>query len=328
MRRPKWEGGILNVHNFQFCSQFNLNFMLKSFIKKIFPNPFSGEYHIGFVCKDCINKISDWYRNVVWIDTNGYEKEGWFADPFFYSVDDNEIVLLAEQLYYPINRGRLVKMTLDKQYKLLSVEPILTLDTHLSFPNVWRENNKIYVYPENYQGGALSIWEFDGYQMSNPKVLIPEPLIDSQIVKLNNEYFIFAVKYQSGEWSDTQHLQIWKSSNLFGPYEHIQTISSSKNYERGAGEIIVIDDKTIIRPAQNCEGGYGKEVILFKMTYDGIYFKEEELERISPSTKSKYGEVLHTYNVMGRVCVIDGFTHYHRLWYKFLKKTIYRDKQV
>ena len=302
--------------------------MLKSLIKNILPNPFDGVYHIGFVTKSAVNKTKDWYKGVVWIDTNGFEKEGWFADPFFYSIDDNEIVLLAEQLYYPINRGRLVKMTLDKHYKLLSVEPILTLDTHLSFPNIWRENDKTYVYPENYQGGTLSIWEFDGNQMSNPKVLIPEPLIDSQIVKLGDEYFVFAVKYKSGEWSDTQHLQIWKSSNLLGPYEHIQTISRLKNYERGAGEIIVIDDKTIIRPAQNCDGGYGKEVILFKMIYDGVHFREEELERISPLTKYKYGEVLHTYNEEDSLCVIDGFTHSHKLLYKFLKKTLYRNKQV
>lgn len=302
--------------------------MLKKILKKIIPSPCAGAYHIGFINTELINKTTDWYKNVVWIDTNGFEKDGWFADPFFYCVDDNEIVLLAEQLYNPINRGRLVKMTIDRQYKLLSVDPILTLDTHLSFPNIWREKNKIYVYPENYQGGALAIWEFDGNQLSNPQVLISEPLNDSQMVKLKDEYFIFAVVNKTGTYADTQHLQIWKSKNLLGPYEHIQTISNTKNYERGAGEVIVVDDNTIIRPAQSCDGSYGKEVILFKMTYDGKQFVEEEIEHIIPLINKKYGEALHTYNVCGDLCVIDGYEHQNRFFYKLAKKTFYRNKEV
>ena len=309
-------------------SLVKLNIMLKSLIKKFFPNPFAGDYHIGFVCKDDINKQYDWYKNVVWIDTNGFEKDGWFADPFFYEMDDSCITLLAEQWYYPINRGRLVKMVISYDYKLINVVPILTLDSHLSFPNIWREGDKTYVYPENYEGGTLSIWGFDGHKMYNPRTLISEPLIDSQIVKLKDEYFIFAVRFQTGDWTDTQQLQIWKGKDLFGPYKQIQTIKNIKNYERGAGEIVVIDDATILRPSQNCEGGYGKEVILYKMTYDGVSFREEEHSRISPLTNCKYGEVLHTYNVLNNLCVIDGFAHYHRMWYEFLKKTIYKNKQV
>lgn len=302
--------------------------MLKSRIKKIIHSLIDGRYHIGFVNNDNINKDDKWYKDVNWINTNGFEKDGWFADPFFYEVNENYVILLAEQFYYPINRGRLVKLIINRgNYILEEVHPILTLETHLSFPNIWREDNKVYVYPENYQGKALCIWEFNGDKMCNPKTLIEEPLIDAQVTKIKNEYFIFGVKYVSGSWSDTKELQIWKSESLFGPYLHIQTIHNDYNYERGAGEIIMTNN-TILRPAQNCEGGYGKETILFKMIYDGKKFLEEEVCRISPLKGCKYNKVLHTFNQFDNLCVIDGFTYKYPLIYNLLKRTIYRNKQI
>ena len=302
--------------------------MLKKILKHILPNPFEGVYNIGFIPKKYINSCRDWYRGVQWIDTNGFEKDGWFADPFFYGMDDCYFTLLAEQWYYPINRGRLVKLIISRDYKLINVIPILTLDSHLSFPNIWREGGKTYVYPENCQGGTLSMWEFDGDKMYNPRILISEPLIDSQIVKLKDEYFVFAVRFQTGDWTETQQLQIWRSKDLFGPYELIQTIKNIKNHERGAGEVIIVDENTIIRPAQNCEGAYGKEVLLYKMVYDGNQFTEHEFKRISPLGGCKFGEVLHSFNIHGNMCVIDGFAHHHKILYNLLKKTIYHNKQV
>jgi hypothetical protein len=154
-----------------------------------------GEYYIGFLDKDDIKTCPLWYDKVKWIKTNGFEKDGWFADPFILEVTDDKIILLAEQFYYPINRGRIVQLTLDKSYKLLNVKPILTLSTHLSFPNIWRENGKTYVYPENYQGGALRIYEYKEQGLVNPRTIINEPLLDSQMIKINDKYFVFAVKY-------------------------------------------------------------------------------------------------------------------------------------
>ena len=125
--------------------------MIKQVLKKILPNPYKGEYYIGFVDKKDIVPDSDsWYDKVKWIDVNRYKKEGWFADPFFYEVTDTHIILFAEEWLYEIKRGRLVKLTIRrKDYFLEKVDPILTLDTHLSFPIIWKEDGKTYVYPEN-----------------------------------------------------------------------------------------------------------------------------------------------------------------------------------
>ena len=298
--------------------------MIKQVLKKILPNPYKGSYYVGFADKKDIVPDSDsWYDKVKWVDVNQYKKEGWFADPFFYEVTDTHIILFAEEWHYEINRGRLVKLTIRrKDYYLEKVDPILTLDTHLSFPIIWNEDGKIYVYPENEQGGALKIYEFDSstHRLVNPRVLINEHLIDSQIAKIDNNYFIFGVILTSGAWSDTRLLQIYKSDNLFGPFTHIQTIENSNNQERGAGDIIVTQQGTILRPAQNCDGAYGKETIIYEMNYDGCQFIEKELYRILPNEKMCKGEVLHTYNEYNDLCVIDGFQHEHPLLFKLVKR--------
>lgn len=286
-----------------------------------------GEYNIGFINKDYVNSSPHWYNNVIWIDTNGFEKEGWYADPFILDVTEDKIYLLAEQLYYATNKGRIVKLTLDKSYKLQDVTPILSLDTHLSFPNIWRENGKIYVYPENYQSGKLNIWELNGNILENPKSIIDAPLLDSQIVKIEGKYFVLGVTYKTGNWSDTKEVDVWQSDSLFGLYKHIQTIQSTYNYKRGAGEIFRIDDEIMIRPTQSCEGDYGKEVILNELKYNGETFSEIEIKRISPGRYGKYRKVLHTYNVFGDLCVIDGFAYRSSLVHSILKHTIFRNKQ-
>lgn len=298
--------------------------MIKKSLKKILPNPYRGDYNIGFVDKsDIVHDSDSWYNNVKWVNVNKYKKEGWFADPFFYNVTDTHIILFAEQWFYEINRGRLVKMTIRRNdYYLEDVTPILTLDTHLSFPIIWRENGKEYVYPENEQSGSLKIYELDPStkKLHSPKVLINERLIDSQIAKLGREYFVFGVVLTTGAWSDTRNLQIYKSDNLFGPYSLIQTIENDNNCERGAGVITPIDKLTILRPAQNCDGAYGKETIMYKMEYDGSKFTEKELYRITPDKRMRNGEVLHTYNECNGLCVIDGHQHYHPMLYKIIKK--------
>ena len=217
-------------------------------LRRLIPSPLEATYHIGFVENpELIHASDSWYDSVRWIDSRDYDKEGWFADPFFLSITDDSIVLLAEELYYAINRGRLVKMTIRRSdYRLLDVEPILTLGTHLSYPIVWQEEQKTFVYPENYQGGALRLWEFDGNKLTNPHVLIQECLLDSQMVKIGDTYYIMGVKFVEGKWEETRTLYIYQSNTLKGPYQLMQTIQNEKNEERGAGHIMQTDDGRIL----------------------------------------------------------------------------------
>ena len=177
---------------------------------------------------------------------------------------------------------------------------MLSLDTHLSFPIYLEENGMIYVYPENCQSGTLKIYEYDekAKNLYNPQVIIADPLLDTQIVKIDGDFYAFGVKYQTGLQQDTKELYIYRAEELMGKYRCIQKIENLRCEERGAGAIFV-EDNQLIRPAQCCEGGYGREVILYELNRDDDGFNEIEIGRVIPDKSAKTGGILHTFNKKG-----------------------------
>ena len=271
-------------------------------------------YVLGFVEKDFVNKdkATELFNHIKWLDTGRYTS-GWFADPFFLSANDEEIVLLAEEKVYAQNKGRIVKLTIEaKRFKLLSVHPVLELDTHLSFPYVIREGGKIYVFPENRKSGEQSLYEYDleTDKLINRKVLIQEPLVDSQLLKIDGHFFIFGV-CQDGDKQFDAKLRVYESHNLYGPYKQIQEIISATKTQRGAGSILEIEGE-IIRPSQNCIVSYGGSVIINQLKYEGGQFSESVLFEISPDKTLPNGLGLHTLNEMGNLCVVDGKDYKHK----------------
>ena len=269
--------------------------------------------------------IAERYAKVRWLDVRRYKNEGWFADPFVLSVNGNIIELFAEEMIYKTGRGIIAYLKVDiNSCEILEKHTILELDTHLSFPIYIRDNGKLYVYPENYQTGSLRIYEFDEQAKSlvYPRIIINAPLLDTQIVKLEGSYYAFGVQFQTGLQKDTQKLYIHQADALFGDYKLVQVIENLKCEERGAG-MIFTEKGRLIRPAQCCEGGYGKEVILYDLQRDHSGFEEKEIGRVIPDRKSRNGNILHTYNKMNGWVVIDGWRyHYPRLasWYKKIRK--------
>ena len=281
---------------------------------------FKQYYVIGFVSNEIVKtgKSSEVFKHIKWVDTCGYS-QGWFADPFILSIDDDWIVLLAEEKVFKTNRGRLVKLTISaRTYKLLNVKPILELDTHLSFPLIYVDNGKIYVCPENRRSGELPIYEYDSEKdlLINRKVLIPQPLVDSQIFKINNQYFIFSV-CQNGDKNFDSTLIIYESDSLLGPYRKKQVVVSDNKNKRGAGSIFEMDGR-IIRPSQDCSVSYGGSVLLNSLTYDGNQFYESIIGKLEPVRCMKYGLGLHTFNIYCGICVVDGKEYKYRFLARFL----------
>lgn len=293
---------------------------------KFLLHPLRDAYYIGFLKEIEISlPIVERYSRVRWLDVSKYKNEGWFADPFILSVNSNIIELFVEEMIYKTGRGIIAYLKVDvNSCEILEKHTMLELDTHLSFPIYIRDNGKLYVYPENYQSGSLKIYEYDEQTkcLVRPRIIINAPLLDTQIVNLEGSYYAFGVLFQTGFQKDTQKLYIYQADALFGDYKLVQVIDNPKCEERGAG-LIYKDDSRLIRPAQCCEGGYGKDVILYDLQRDHSGFEEKEIGRVIPDRKSRNGNILHTYNKMNGWVVIDGWRyHYPRLasWYKKIRK--------
>ena len=295
------------------------------YLRRFLPQPLKNAYYIGFLKEvEMSLPIAERYAKVRWLDVRNYN-EGWFADPFILSVNDNIIELFVEEMIYKTGRGVIVYLKVDiSSCEILEKHTMLELDTHLSFPIYIHDNGKLYVYPENYQSGSLKIYEFDEQTKSLvcPRIIINAPLLDTQIVKLEGSYYAFGVQFQTGLQKDTQKLYVYQADALLEDYKLVQVIENLKCEERGAG-LIYKEDCRLIRPAQCCEGGYGREVILYDLQKNHTGFEEKEIGRIIPDREALNGNVLHTYNKMHGWVVIDGWRyHYPQIasWYKKIRR--------
>ncbi len=298
---------------------------MKRTFRSFLPQPLKDAYYIGILKEDEMSlPIVERYAKVKWLDIRKYKKEGWFADPFIVSVNDNIIELFAEEMIYKTGRGIIVYLKVDiSTCEIIEKHTMLELDTHLSFPIYIWDKGKLYVYPENYQSGTLKMYEYDETSkcLTHPCTLIEAPLLDTQIVNYEGVYYAFGVIYQTGLQKDTKKLFVYRADALFGNYKLIQVIENSRCEERGAG-LIHIQDGRLIRPAQSCEGRYGKEVILYNLQTCSAGFCEVEIDRVIPDRKAPNGTILHTYNKMDGWVIIDGWRyHYPRIasWYKKIR---------
>ncbi len=224
---------------------------------------------------------------------NPYNKK-WFADPFILRDTERELTLLVEEFDSTVKRGRIALVVIDKTKDLIiSCDIILDLPTHLSFPVIYRIDDKVIVHPENSASGASYMYEFDESlnKLDNPVKVLNEPITDAVIIRKEDEYKMFATRVPE---SNGCNLRMYVAKEFMGPYSAKDVEEYPHCRARMAGRFVTNNGK-VIRPAQDCEGAYGKAVI--------FYDDHKELGEIRPSTY-KYAGV-HTFNKLNNTCIID-----------------------
>lgn len=282
---------------------------------------FDGAYYVGVVENaDAVlaHLGKDCQLHINWINLKNY-KGGWFADPFILNANDKTITLLVEEYEYTTNKGILSEIVVDrKDFSLLSVRPILKQDTHLSYPYYIFDNGKLLITPESAKRNEVGVYSFsEKGQLELEKCIIDDALLDTQLAKINGKFYAFGVKETSEGLDATKKLYIYQSDNLYGPYMEIQQIINTKNEERGAGLIFECANR-LIRPAQNCNNGYGKGVILYELILRNGKFTEIELARFDANPLSKNGLCLHTFNVYKNLIAVDGLDYKCRLFARIM----------
>lgn len=227
-------------------------------------------------------------------------RESWYADPFILSMSDTEIKILVED--YTNGKGRISCLTIDKKTNsIVTVEPIIELSTHLSFPAFYRENGKAYIYPESNKSGKLLLYEYNERtgECKEVNVLVGEPLTDATIW---NDYLLTTKMPDP----NGKHLFIYR--NTQGKYYLNDTIVFNDNIARNAGEPFEIDG-ILYRPTQICNSLYGEGMTFQIMKLINGKFSFEEKQRVY----AKFPYIgFHTFNKYGDLVIID------RLRYRFI----------
>lgn len=260
---------------------------------------YDNHWTLGFIEEPVENIVFGKSYSVHWM-RNPYRNR-WFADPFILDVTDNEIIVLVEEFYDPINRGRISKLIVDRlSYRLVKVVPILELPSHLSFPAIKRVGEKVFIYPENGNASTLNLYEYNPVTdaCKELRTLSNDPLADAIWTDLFGEELIFSTHQPTHNGSELGVYRL--DGNLF---KESGLISFPANTARNAGDWFKVGDK-VYRPAQDCTKRYGGAVILQEVTKTDFGFNFKDVCRIEHTYKS-YKLGCHTFNNYNGLSVID-----------------------
>jgi len=230
-----------------------------------------------------------------------------FADPFIYKNISDEYCILYEELDYRKQYGYISEFTLNKKNEIISKKIQLDTNSHLSYPFIFFENDRLYVFPESSAIGKLSCFQYDQEKkmLKFEKDILDLPLLDSTILKHENKYWIFCT--MRGEDSNKK-LYIFYADSLLGSYKpHAQNpVKDNINGSRPAGNFIVIGGN-IYRPAQNSGKYYGSSIAITKIVVlNETEFIEEDYMTLIPGKKESFNFGIHTINYQDDLIVIDG----------------------
>ena len=227
-------------------------------------------------------------------------KDRWFADPFILDVTDSEILVLVEEYRYETGKGRIALLVVDKQsFVLRSHEIVLEETTHLSFPAIWRENGKVFVYPESWKSGTLSWYEFRdrSCSLTSKQVICEEAIADAIMTERFGKRQLFSVK-------ENDKLRVYN----FDAETQRFVLSFEKPFgkatARNAGDFFEFKGE-VYRPAQVCVNRYGKAVEIQKViwdAYDNFCFLPY---KTLYSNHASLDVGMHTLNCYKGVVVID-----------------------
>jgi len=281
---------------------------MKKILSKYIDKLFVKQWTIGLSRGDIkdIIRSKTFNLNINWLPIRSINR--FIADPFLFKTNGSYNIFYEDFTFHD-QYGKISLMTIDETFKQADYKILLDTKSHLSYPFVYTENNKIYVFPEAAKSGKLSCYEYvpEIKSLIFLQEIIGLPLLDSTILKHDNKYWLFGTL--SGKDSYNK-LYVYFSNNLLGPYTpHLKNpVKNALNGTRPAGNFIEVDG-VIYRPSQNCEYRYGESITINKLVLlNEFNVVEEPYMSICLNKKKRYNygmHTIHTINAIDDIIVVD-----------------------
>ncbi len=228
-----------------------------------------------------------------------------WADPFLIKKGKYHYVFFEELVNH---KGEISVIKVDSELNFISKESALIEDHHLSFPNIFEQNDRVYMLPESSAGNNLSIYEcidFPTKWVKKIELFSGKKLVDAVWIFHDNLYWIFANVINDFEYGNNEHLHVFYShellSNDWKPHPANPVITDIEK-SRNAG-LIRNDDGKLVRVSQNCKRIYGENLVFNEILCLTTSKYEEKTIRSELPAKEFYG--MHTYNSCDEITVVD-----------------------
>lgn len=247
-------------------------------------------------------------------DFENFEKilppAGYFwADPCLVQHDD-QLYVFFEEADIATGKGHIAVATLNSNGRMVDNRTIISDRHHLSYPIVFRWNDRYYLVPESGENGRIDLyvcdqfpyeWRFCSTLINNIKGY------DATFLEFDGRWWMF-VNVQSVEGASTwDELHIFFSdspvSDTWTAHSQNPVVSDVRS-ARPAGPVFQREGK-FIRPSQNCASRYGYGLNFFEIeTLTPECYEERLIERIVPAENSG-SLAIHHYSSVGNVTFSD-----------------------
>lgn len=259
-------------------------------------------WNIGFIEEGLVDTLTNKHPKIHWVQKRINDR--WFADPFILDVTDSEIIILAEEYCYEMRRGRIARVVIDRRtYEEKEFEVILELPTHLSFPFIIRQDDKMYIMPESSASGCSTVYEYDDAirKLTPLHHVSEEAFTDAAIFEIEGQSYLCTTMLPE---TNSKSVKIYSfDREKLHIVERVATVNFSKLCGRNAGEVFSVNGQ-FYRPAQDCTLRYGHGVILQKMNIKDGQWSFEDVNSFYPDT-FRYNQGVHTFNHYKGLIVID-----------------------
>jgi len=252
------------------------------------------------------------------IDLRRHPEGGWtdlpddgrrfYADPFAIA-HGGSVTLFVEEFDYRRGKGVISALGFDESGPRGRPEPVLELETHLSYPFVFEADGAVWMIPESHASGTIDLYRATAFPGGwvHEAVLVDHVVAgDATLLRHDGCWWMFAtVRAGGGSYSDTLHL--WHAPHFRGPWTpHPRNpVLIDVGSARAAGPIVARDG-ALIRPVQDCRQGYGAALGLARiLRLDADGYEQRVETRLGPGAAWP-GSRLHMLSAAGGFEFIDG----------------------
>jgi hypothetical protein len=231
----------------------------------------------------------------------------YYADPFLFDWRGRNF-LLVEEFSYAEKKGVISAAEIIGDRLVRAPAPVLERPYHLSYPFVLADGDNIYMLPETTANKTLELYraiEFPSKWQLDRVLIEGLCLADATPLFHRGRWWLFAAAAEHGS-TDRDELVIFYSDKLTGPWRphRKNPVKSDCRSARPAGRILR-QGARLLRPAQDCEDGYGAGLTWLEITeLTPDDFHEEEIVRWSGTNELGVAGI-HSFDQIGQVQAID-----------------------
>lgn len=216
--------------------------------------------------------------------------ESVIADPFLFVHEDRLFIFYEVKTEF--GDGVIHAASMDASGTWKNHGCVLREGFHLSYPNVFRVSNTIYMLPETASSGKVILYRSRRFpdDWVPEKVLVNEPLLDPVLISREHGYLLLGT-------TPDYELIVFQGTNLNSPFRRCESIIKDRRFSRNAGQVLSINGRSF-RVSQDCELKYGSSIALSEIlradadSYEEKLLKPELLARKSTWMHDGY----HTLN--------------------------------